>query len=153
MVLLSHFPDERASYRDPSRGLPFRLGFPVATEDLLLVIDSNIVDLLPVCVDTRGREGQGLAVRRSYSGHCLHHFPRLCSGELGCGVVDSLLGACVVVGHPRYGVGLPIVEDHTKIHLRWIPLRVNTLTSGPDILSDRFHNQGVAFRRWARVIC
>jgi hypothetical protein len=36
------------------------------SNDLLPVIEANNVDLLSVCADTRLRDGQRLAVRRSY---------------------------------------------------------------------------------------
>ena len=42
---------------------------------LLLFIDSKVIDLLPVGVETRGREGEGFAVRRKYADRCLDHFP------------------------------------------------------------------------------
>src|SRR5438132_9259362 len=68
---------------------------------LLLVPDVNVVDLLPLFVDTRLHVGTGLAIRRKYGCCCLDDSPGLCSGELKCGSVDLLVRACVVIGVTR----------------------------------------------------
>ena len=39
------------------------------SHDLLLFIDSKVINLLPVGIETCGREGEGLAVRRKYADH------------------------------------------------------------------------------------
>jgi threonine dehydrogenase-like Zn-dependent dehydrogenase len=79
---------------------------------------------------------------------CLDHFTGLYSGDLICGLVDSLVGVCVEGGKTRYGVGLAIVEEH-KIPLRWIALRINNVKSQPETLSLRLEGNGVT--PWRRA--
>src|SRR6516225_1699470 len=98
--------------------------------DLLLFINSNIVDLLSVCVDALDREGQRLAILRQHFGYRLDHLPSLCPGDLVCGVADNLVGSGVVAGRTRYGVGLPIIEVGAMNHFRLNTLCVNTFDCG-----------------------
>ena len=81
----------------------FMMILPVALEHLLLVIDVNVVNLLPLFVGTRLRVGTGLAIRRKYGCCCLDYFPGLCSGELKCGSIDLFVRGFVVGGVTRCG--------------------------------------------------
>src|SRR5215831_13577871 len=127
--------------------------FGYRSNNLLLVIDGNVVDRLPVCVGARACEGQGLAVRRYYAHLSLDRFPGLCTGHLHCRFIDYLVGACVEVGDTRHRVGLSIIEVDSKDALRWIALGINTFISGPETLSDCFVSQNLAPRRWPRAEC
>ena len=107
---------------------------PRATSTLLLLIDADVVDLLPFCVDAFCREGPSLAILGDHVGTGLNDFPSFLAGELHGVGVNALQRGSVPIRAAGNRIVLAVVVGGV-LNSGGLPLGIRPCGSDLDALS------------------